>query len=77
MLKNNKNKKTILTFFNDEVAHDQGHGVSGVDVVAAVDVLAVDRQAHARQKLEDALRDLSGRRYVQFRRAHVFLQSSL
>ncbi len=70
-------QKTILTFFNDEVAHDQGHGVSGVDVVAAVDVLAVDGQAHARQKLEDALCDLSGRRYVQFRRAHVFLPSSL
>ncbi len=47
----------MLTFSNDKVPHDEGHGVAWVDVVAAVDVLAVDRQAHSGQKLENPLSD--------------------
>ena len=44
-----------LTFFDDEERHDERHGVAGVDVVAAVDVLLVDGQAGAREQLEHAL----------------------
>ena len=44
-----------LTFFNDKERHDERHGVAGVDVVAAVDVLLVDGQAGAREQLEHAL----------------------
>ena len=63
--------ETQLTLFDDQVGHDERHGVAGVNVVAAVDVLPVDGQAHAGQELEDAPRDLNGRRLVQLRRADV------
>ena len=46
-----------LTFFDDEEGHDERHGVAGVDVVAAVDVLLVDGQARARQELQHPLQD--------------------
>ena len=46
-----------LTFFDDEEGHDECHGVAGVDVVAAVDVLLVDGQARAREQLEHPLQD--------------------
>ena len=46
-----------LTFFDDEERHDERHGVAGVDVVAAVDVLLVDGEAGAGEQLEHALQD--------------------
>ena len=46
-----------LTFFDDEEGHDERHGVAGVDVVAAVDVLLVDGEARARQQLQHPLQN--------------------
>ena len=39
--------RVVLTLLDAEVRHDEDDGVSGEDVVAAVDVLAVDGEAAA------------------------------
>ena len=36
-----------------DVLHGEGHGVAGEDVVAAVDMLPVDRETTARKQLEE------------------------
>ena len=46
-----------LTFFDDEVSHGEHHGVSGEDVVAAVDVLPVDGEPHPGHQDQDPLHD--------------------
>ena len=48
---------TFKEFFDDEEGHDERHGVAGVDVVAAVDVLLVDGEARAREQLQHPLQD--------------------
>ena len=40
-------ERVVLTLLDAEVSHDEDDGVSGEDVVAAVDVLAVDGEAAA------------------------------
>ena len=40
-------RELLLTLLDAEVSHDEDDGVSGEDVVAAVDVLAVDGEAAA------------------------------
>ena len=37
-------ERVVLTLLDAEVSHDEDDGVSGEDVVAAVDVLPVDTQ---------------------------------
>ena len=50
-----------LTGFDDEVCGDEGHRVSGIDVVAAVDVLSVDGESEPGEELEDPPGDDAGR----------------
>ena len=45
----------VLTFFNDEVSHGEDHNVAGEDVVAAVDVLAIDGHTHPGHQRQDPL----------------------
>ena len=52
--------KWQLTCFDNEVSHDQGHGVSRVDVVATVDVFAVDGETETRQEFDDTSGDHTG-----------------
>ena len=47
--------------------------MAGVYVVPAVDVLAVDGEAHSGQQLQDPLSDFRRRRHVQLWRANVLL----
>ena len=49
-------RRPLLTLLDGEVCHGERHGVAGEDVVAAVDVLAVDGEAAAGQQGDDAPR---------------------
>ncbi len=49
--------KKTLTLFDDEEAEGEDHGVTGEDVVPAVDVLPVDGQPHTGHQHEHALHD--------------------
>ena len=52
--------KWQLTCFDNEVSHDKGHGVSWIDVVATVDVFAVDGETETRQEFDDTSGDHPG-----------------
>ena len=66
-----RNYGKYLTFSNNEEGHQQGHGVARVDVVAAVDVLSVDAEAHPGEELEHPPRDLDEGDVVELGRALV------
>ena len=45
----------VLTLLGHQIAEGEGHGVAGEDVVTAVDMLAIDREATAGYDGEDSL----------------------
>ena len=45
----------LLTFFDDQVGHDEGHGMAGVDVISTVNMFAIDGQSHSREEFKDTL----------------------
>ena len=42
------NDSMILTLLDGHVRHRQSHGVSGEDIVSAIDVFAIDGQSSSR-----------------------------
>ena len=52
---------SILTLLDDQVGHGEGHGVAGEDVVAAVNVFAIDGQSSARQQSYNPPRHICNR----------------
>jgi len=62
-----------LTFFYDQITHDERHGVSGVNIISAIHVFAVDGQPESRQEFEDPKEDVVGRRVVRLGLTHVML----
>ena len=51
--------KLELTFYNDQVAENQYHGVAWEDEVPTVDMLAIDGETKARHDLEDPVHNLT------------------
>ena len=47
--------RTKLTLLDAEVSHHEDHGVPGEDVIAAIDVFAVDGEAAPREDLNDSV----------------------
>ena len=38
----------LLTFFDDQISHDKCHRMSGIDIIATVDMFAINGKSHAR-----------------------------
>ena len=49
--------RTKLTLLDAEVSHHEDHGVPGEDVIAAIDMFAVDGEAAAREEGDDPVDD--------------------
>ena len=45
----------ILTLFDGQVSHGEGHGVSTEDVVSTVDMIPIDAESSSRRYSDDSL----------------------
>ena len=49
--------ENALTFADNEIGHDERHGVTAVDIIPTIDVLAVDTKSKTTQNFEQVCHD--------------------